>query len=58
MIARHVGGCEDNEFVLKIYDLKGSTINRETLTNNPLAIEKKHILKDLDFEKLEKQFFI
>ena len=43
-------------FIERIYDLKGSTFQRESLLKKPL--KDKVVLKDLDFLKLEKKLFI
>lgn len=46
------------KYIEYIYDLKGSSTNRETLRKYPNAIEEKRVLKDLDFERLEQRIHI
>ena len=46
------------KYVLRTYDLKGSTFDREVLKNKPDAELNKATLKDLDFLKLERKIFI
>lgn len=57
MLMRNIAAVP-RKYVLRSYDLKGSTFDREVLKNKPDAELNKVTLKDLDFLKLEKQIFI
>ena len=46
------------KYVLRTYDLKGSTFDREVLKNKPDAELNKVTLKDIDFLKLERKIFV
>lgn len=53
----NISACP-RQYVLRTYDLKGSTFDREVLKKNPDVELNKVTLKDLDFLKLEKKIFI
>lgn len=57
LLMRNISACP-RQYVLRTYDLKGSTFDREVLKKNPDVELNKVTLKDLDFLKLEKKIFI
>jgi len=59
IIMKNISGFSSS-FVESIYDMKGSTYDREVLRNLSEAADglKKGVLKDLDFEKFEKKLHI
>jgi len=57
LLMRNIAACP-RQYVLRTYDLKGSTFDREVLKNKPDAELNKMTLKDIDFLKLERKIFI
>ena len=57
LLMRNIAACP-KKYVIRTYDLKGSTFDREVLKNKPGTDSYKGTLKDLDFLKLEKKIFI
>ena len=57
LLMRNIAACP-RQYVIRTYDLKGSTFDREVLKNKPDTDSYKGTLKDLDFLKLEKKIFI
>lgn len=57
LLMRNIAACP-RQYVLRTYDLKGSTFDREVLKNKPDAEISKVTLKDIDFLNLEKKIFI
>lgn len=57
LLMRNIAACP-KKYVLRTYDLKGSTFDREVLKNKTDIELNKVTLKDIDFLKLEKKIFI
>lgn len=50
-----------SKYIKKCYDLKGSTVDRKVLKEDPkinIHDDMKMTLKDMDFLKIEKQIYI
>lgn len=58
-LMRNIANC-DSKFKLATYDLKGSKLDREVLKkkNSQNSEIKKMVLKDLDFDSIEKKLYI
>lgn len=58
ILMKNMAGVPRN-YILRTYDLKGSSFDREVIKNNNQKKDlKKTIMKDLDFLKFEKKMFV
>ena len=57
LLMRNIAACP-RQYVLRTYDLKGSTFDREVLRKKPDVELNKVTLKDIDFLNLERNIYI